>query len=194
MMAHRITFAMLTVALVMVGCGSEPPPQEPTPEPPPRVTTQGPDTMAQRLAEEATLAAELARLEAEREAAAVQARTAITQRINFDYDKSELTPAAREILRQKLDPLRCNGAVMLRIEGHADERGSTEYNVVLGNNRAQEAKNFLVSFGVPDSRLTTISFGEERPLMNAATEQAYAANRRDEFIITAGGDNLGPCG
>jgi len=193
MMHHRITVAFLTAALVGVGCGSEEPPETVAPEPPGQ-TGQAPDTAgagdraAQALADSIAAAAEI------RDRATEAIRTSLTQRINFDYDQSALTTASREILRSKLDGLRCNSGVSLRVEGHADERGSTEYNLVLGNDRAQAAKDFLVGFGIDESRLSTISHGEERPVMNASSEQAWAQNRRDEFVFTAGANSLMPCG
>ena len=193
-MHHRITVAVLTAALVTAGCGSEELAPPPPPPANPGIQAQGPDTAAIRRAREQALADSIAAAEALRARAAEMTRTALTQRINFDYDQSALTTSAREILRSKLDGLRCNASVTMRIEGHADERGSTEYNIVLGNERAQAAVDFLVSFGVAESRLTTISHGEERPLMNASSEQAWSQNRRDEFTITAGGNNIQPCG
>jgi len=80
--------------------------------------------------------------------------------------------------------------VAIRISGHADERGSSEYNLALGQRRAAAAKRYLVERGVAESRVETTSFGEERPACTSADESCYAQNRRDEFEITAGGPNL----
>ena len=78
----------------------------------------------------------------------------------------------------------------LTISGHADERGSDEYNLALGNRRAGAAKRYLQNKGIDGSRLDVVSYGEERPLNPGHDEAAYAQNRRDEFQVTAGGDNL----
>ena len=86
--------------------------------------------------------------------------------------------------------MNANPALTLRISGHADERGSDEYNLALGNRRAAAAKRYLVSRGIADGRITVVSYGEERPLNPASTEAAWAQNRRAEFEATAGGDNL----
>ena len=78
----------------------------------------------------------------------------------------------------------------LTISGHADERGSDEYNLALGNRRAAAAKRYLQNKGIDGSRMDVVSYGEERPLNAGHDETAYAQNRRDEFQVTAGGDNL----
>jgi len=83
-----------------------------------------------------------------------------------------------------------NPNVKLRISGHADERGSDEYNLALANRRAAAAKRYLESKGVDGGRMEVVSYGEERPLNPGSDEDAYAQNRRDEFEVTAGGDNL----
>ena len=76
--------------------------------------------------------------------------------------------------------------VRLRFEGHADERGSTEYNLALGSRRAESVRDFLSGFGIMANRFTTTSFGEERPAVNRMDESAWAQNRRVEFVITGG--------
>ena len=86
--------------------------------------------------------------------------------------------------------LATNSAVHVRVSGHCDERGSDEYNLALGNRRAASAKRYLVGKGVDGSRIETVSFGEERPVDPGHDETAWAKNRRDEFDLTAGADNL----
>jgi peptidoglycan-associated lipoprotein len=86
--------------------------------------------------------------------------------------------------------LRANPEVRLRIEGHADERGSIEYNLALGQRRAEAARDWLVGFGIAPNRFETVSWGEDRPLVRASNEEAWAMNRRAEFRIIAGGDQL----
>ena len=103
--------------------------------------------------------------------------------IHFDFDKYNLKPDAQMVLKRKADFLRKNSNVKVIIEGHCDERGTTEYNLALGDRRANSAKTFLVNLGIAESRLTTISYGEERPFDPAKNEAAYANNRRAQFVI-----------
>jgi peptidoglycan-associated lipoprotein len=103
--------------------------------------------------------------------------------IHFEFDSIRLTPIAQEILTQKAAWLRANPGAQVTIEGHCDSRGTNEYNLALGEGRAQSAKAFLVDLGIDPERLTTISYGEERPLDRAQTEEAWAKNRRAHFVI-----------
>jgi peptidoglycan-associated lipoprotein len=103
------------------------------------------------------------------------------ERIHFEFDQYNLTPAAQEILVNNANYLKANPGTKVRIEGYCDERGSDEYNLALGQRRALAAKNYLVSLGVPAERLSVISYGEELPLDPSGTEEAYAMNRRAEF-------------
>ncbi len=102
--------------------------------------------------------------------------------INFAFDDSSLSATAQEILQRKAAYMKKNAAVNAVIEGHCDERGTTEYNIALGDRRAQSAKSFLVDLGVASTRLTTISYGEEMPVDPRQTEEAYAKNRRAHFL------------
>jgi len=103
--------------------------------------------------------------------------------IHFGFDKSILNPAAQDNLMRKAAWMRANPAVTVTIEGHADERGTNEYNLALGDRRADSAKAFLVDLGIAASRLTTISYGEERPLCMQQTEECWAKNRRGHFVV-----------
>ena len=107
----------------------------------------------------------------------------MNENIYFEFDKYRLLPEAQEILRNKADWMRANPNVTAIIEGHTDERGTTEYNLALGERRAESAKSFLVDLGISASRLTTISYGEERPLDPRSNEEAWARNRRAQFVI-----------
>jgi peptidoglycan-associated lipoprotein len=118
--------------------------------------------------------------------AAEQARATIEATVLFDYDESDITAAGERILQAKLPILRSSPTLRLRLEGHADERGSTEYNLALGSRRAESVRDFLTGFGIASSRFTTTSFGEERPSVNRSDETAWAQNRRVEFVITGG--------
>ena len=103
--------------------------------------------------------------------------------IYFDFDKSTLTPAAQDNLLRKAEWLRENADATVTIEGHCDERGTNEYNLALGDRRAESAKAFLTDLGIDPARLTTISYGEERPVDPRNMEEAWAKNRRDHFVV-----------
>jgi len=103
--------------------------------------------------------------------------------IYFDFDKSVLRPEAQAILRKKAEWLMANTKFSIVIEGNCDERGTNEYNLALGERRAITAKNFLVSMGVSMDRVSTISYGEEKPADPGHNDKAWAKNRRDEFTV-----------
>lgn len=105
------------------------------------------------------------------------------ERIFFAFDDSTLTAEAQRILRRKAEFLRRSPGVRVRIEGHCDERGTGEYNLALGDRRAESVKSFLAGLGVAPERLSTISYGEERPLDPGSNEAAWALNRRAEFLL-----------
>ncbi len=107
----------------------------------------------------------------------------LNEDIHFEFDKSSLLPEAREILRRKAKWLKAHPDVLVIIEGHCDERGTSEYNVALGDRRAWSARSYLVNLGIAPERLTTISYGEERPLDPGHNEEAWARNRRAHFAI-----------
>lgn len=103
--------------------------------------------------------------------------------VYFNFDDATLNSDARLVLKQKVDWLRENPGASVLIEGHCDERGTAEYNIALGQRRAQSVKMFLMNAGISDSRLSTISYGEERPVDFGNNESAWAKNRRAHFKI-----------
>ena len=103
--------------------------------------------------------------------------------IYFDFDKATLTPSSQDNLLRKAEWLRENSDVTVTIEGHCDARGTNEYNLALGDRRAESAKAFLVDLGIAVSRITTISYGEERPVCTQQDEECWAKNRRDNFVV-----------
>jgi peptidoglycan-associated lipoprotein len=120
-------------------------------------------------------------------AAAIEAATnTLKATIFFDYDQSDIRGDARQTLDAKLPILRSSATVQLRIAGHADERGSDQYNDALGQARAASARRYLTDNGIDGSRISIVSYGESRPLAMGADESAWARNRRAEFEITAG--------
>jgi peptidoglycan-associated lipoprotein len=103
--------------------------------------------------------------------------------IYFDFDKASLTPAAQDNLLRKAEWLRENSDVTVTIEGHCDSRGTNEYNLALGDRRAESAKAFLVDLGIGAARITTISYGEERPVCTQQNDECWSKNRRDNFVV-----------
>lgn len=131
---------------------------------------------AARIAEE-----ELMKKEAQ---ARVEARAAFeTTPVLFNYDSSAIQDSEIATLEKKAQWLMDNPGVRITIEGHCDDRGTTDYNLALGDRRAARVKAFLESLGVPADRMITVSYGEERPVDPAATEAAWAKNRRAGFVI-----------
>ena len=140
------------------------------------------DEAARREAEEMRRARE-ARQREQAASMSEEARRAAfeDEHIHFDFDKYVLTPRAMMILNDKAAYLSEHPGVRVLVEGHADERGSNEYNLALGDRRANSAKNYLVKSGVAVSRITTISYGEEQPLCRQQHESCWSRNRRGVF-------------
>ena len=141
---------------------------------------------ARAIAEEELKAQRLQEQKAMEEAARekTQAREQFVNKdIYFNFDDASLSSDARDVLKDKVEWLRENPGVSVLIEGHCDERGTAEYNIALGQRRAQSVKTFMVNAGVSPSRLSTISYGEERPVAMGSNESAWAKNRRAHFRI-----------
>ena len=182
---------VIAVTLILSACGGGDPPEAPAPTGPTQaeIDARNDSIAAARAAEQARAAAEREaqqREQARLNRARDQARATLEAVVQFEYDESDITAAAERILRAKLPILRSSPTVRLRLEGHADERGSTEYNLALGSRRAESVRDFLSGFGISADRFTTTSFGEERPVVNRSDEVAWAQNRRVEFVITGG--------
>ncbi|MCP3873187.1 MAG: peptidoglycan-associated lipoprotein Pal [Desulfobacteraceae bacterium] len=105
------------------------------------------------------------------------------QDVHFEYDSAVLSPMAKMVIKEKAAWLKDNGSVSVSVEGHCDDRGTTEYNLALGERRANAAKSYLVNLGIAASRLTAITYGEEKPIDSGKTESAYRKNRRVHFAI-----------
>lgn len=105
----------------------------------------------------------------------------VNEDIFFEFDSSALTPEAEAILGEKAQWMRANPGLTVVIEGHCDSRGTNEYNIALGERRAESVKNYMMSLGIGGERMRTISYGEERPLAAGDDEAAWASNRRAHF-------------
>lgn len=110
----------------------------------------------------------------------------VSDRVLFVVDQSTLGPEAISILDAQIGWLTANPAAPILIEGHADERGTGEYNMALGSARASAVRNYMVSRGIPDGRISIITFGRERPVATCADESCFAQNRRAVTVVTGG--------
>ena len=107
-----------------------------------------------------------------------------TTPIYFGFDDYTLTSEAQSTLTAMAEGMKASKSAVIQIEGHCDERGTVEYNLALGERRAQSVKNFLTQLGVEAARLSTISYGEEKPVSQGHAEDSWAKNRRAEFVVT----------
>ncbi len=183
---RRQTWFLLIVmgmifSLIAAGCAKKvetakqtvsPPEERVAPPPPP------PAEEPKKEEKPAVKEAEVAPPEAPRPAPPV-----LLEEIHFDFDKATIRPDAKAILEKHAKWLQANPQTKIQIEGHCDERGTNEYNLALGERRAQATKRFLVAMGIEAKRLSTISYGEERPLCTEHEESCYAKNRRAHFVI-----------
>jgi peptidoglycan-associated lipoprotein len=155
---HVRTIGLLGALLLFAACSSPPPP--PPPGPP------GPPGGAGGVSSQSIVPGSQQDLEA-----------SAGDRVFFAFDRSDITPEAQQILARQADWLRRYPNVAVTIEGHCDERGTREYNLALGERRAQAVKNVLAASGIPASRISTISYGKERPIVVGSNEEAWAQNR-----------------
>lgn len=105
--------------------------------------------------------------------------------VYFDYTSSSLNESNKKVLKSNAAFLKTRSSVSIAIEGHCDERGGRQFNLALGEKRAQAVKNYLVGLGVPKKRLSTISYGNEKPVVEGASEMEWSKNRRGNFVVTS---------
>lgn len=182
----RGTLALITVLLTMlvaVSCSKKAVETDPTADAASQETVTEEATDDATAAEDAALIAEEELMKKEA-AARAEARAAFENtHVFFNYDSSAVQDSEIASLEAKAEWLKENPGVRITIEGHCDDRGTTDYNLALGDRRAARVKAFLESLGVAADRMVTVSYGEERPLDPAATEAAWAKNRRAQFVI-----------
>jgi peptidoglycan-associated lipoprotein len=192
----RVVPAALLAVAAVAACSKK---QPPAPPPAPVQAPNQDSINAARAREDSIARAEQARrdsiaraqAEADRLRAAHDAAVnTLSQVIHFDFDSDVLTDEAKAALDAKIPILNANPGVQIRIAGNTDERGSDEYNQALGQRRAAAAKRYLTQHGIADNRIEIISYGEERPVAQGNDESAWSQNRRDEFEITAGADDI----
>lgn len=183
------------VVLVMSqGCAKQPAPRVASP-PPPTATSPAPSTgtsQAGKADVRASGGAGPAAGPSAAPAASAPAKpahpsefTAMSQLkdIHFDFDRYEIRPGDAKILEASAQWLKANPAFLVLIEGHCDERGTNEYNLALGERRARAATNFLIGQGVPATRISTVSYGKERPLCSEKNERCWSSNRRAHSLV-----------
>jgi len=177
------------VAGTASACHKKPAAVTPAPQPP--APTSQPQT-TQPTAPPVTVAppSNTGMSDAERAAEVAKMKSTLTATIYFEYDRSDIRDDSRQILDSKVPVLQANTAVRIRVVGHTDERGSDEYNMALGQKRAATARAYLVNRGIAESRIDVVSFGESRPAMMGEGEASWSKNRRDEFEIVAGADQI----
>ena len=188
--------ALVGAAVLTAACAKKPVPLAPTPSANADSSARA-DSIARA---EAARQAELARARAEQDslravrereqrdaAQNADAMRVLAATIYYDYDQSDLTDAARSLLQAKVPVLQAKPGTRIRITGHTDDRGSSEYNLALGLRRAAEAKAFLVANGIDGSRIDIASMGEEMPAVQGENEEAWSKNRRAEFAPITGG-------
>ena len=191
--------ALIALLAATAACGAKPQPEQPLPQQQPQTPpainadsarqAQEAADRQRRLADSLAAAARDSAMRASTSVATAAARAEaermFADQIHFEYDKFDVRHEDQVTLDWKVRLLLANPSMTVRISGHADDRGSDEYNLALGNRRAGAAKRYLVNKGVPEGRIEIDSYGEERPLDTAATEEAWAKNRRDEFVLSA---------
>jgi len=184
----RAVFALIILPLLVfvVGCPKKPPPETPKTTPPATAEkpapaeevkeetkpfAQAPESAGASLEDQ--MSEEIKKLNAQKPMGAVY----------FDFDKSDLRQDALDQLKKNAEWLKSNPAYRVRLEGNCDERGTTEYNLALGDRRAVAVRNYLTKAGIGAGRLETISYGEEHPVNPGHDESAWAQNRRVDFTI-----------
>ena len=190
----RVGSLLLSFVLVslMVACGDKKPPAPPPPPPPPPAPVAAPppppppapkpqpQAPPQTPPRQPTEDEIFAKLTVEQ----INAQKPLSN-VLFDYDKADLTEATRAVLQKNAEWMRRWASTKVQVEGHADSRGTTEYNLALGERRAAAVKDYLVSLGIAADRISIVSKGEEEPTCREEVETCWSQNRRGVFLVTA---------
>jgi len=167
--AVGLKLAAVAVAVVLAGCSTPPPPEAPKPVPPPVVAPPPAPSIVPGSAEDL--------------------RVNVGDTVHFDYDQYAVMEGDKATLQRQAAWLAKYPGIKVTVEGHADERGTREYNLALGARRANAVKEYLVSLGVSAARVDTISYGKERPVCADSTESCWSQNRRGVTIIASGANS-----
>jgi peptidoglycan-associated lipoprotein len=169
--------SIAVIAAMAVACGGNPPPEPPpppAPAPPPPAPTPAPTPTPEPSEYDRVRASSVDEID----------RMGLFAEVHFAYDQSDIREADVATLQKNADALKKFDFLVVTVEGHCDERGTVEYNLALGERRAQAVYDYLVSLGVPAQRLKTISYGKEVPLCRDAAESCWSRNRRGHFTVT----------
>ncbi len=179
----RLSVLLLAlVATMALACGGNPPPAPPPPPPPPPAPTPPPPAPTPTPTPTPAPLSEYEKLQ--QLSVDELDRQGLFAEIHFDYDKSDVREVDRSSLQRSADNLKKFDFMMVTLEGHCDERGTVEYNLALGERRAQAAYDYLVSLGVPAERLKTVSYGKEVPVCTESAESCWSRNRRGHLTVT----------
>jgi peptidoglycan-associated lipoprotein len=183
---NKLLFVLMFAGLIATGCAHRNAVQNG-----PQAGQEGPSAVEQsrvekKSAAQQTAPANLSSGEIEKNAVAEKAAEKKISDIHFSFDKYNLEADAKPVLKEVADLLLKDGRMKVVIEGNCDDRGTEEYNLALGDGRAQEAKTYLVALGVPAVRIQTASYGKEKPLCHEDNEKCWARNRRDHFAFSEG--------
>ena len=186
---QQIAFACVIAMTLIAGACSGNPPPEVEPTPPPTPIEQPPVPVPPPPPIEPPMAVQPEPI-LEEEPLLVQSLDELNREsplvpVFFTYDSSEIGPDAQSDLQRNATTLRQYSNWVITVEGHCDERGTAEYNLALGERRALAARNYLITLGISDDRLRTISYGKEFPFVPGQDEEAFQLNRRAHFVITA---------
>ena len=165
---------LLPVALVLSGCPKKPEVQTAAPA---AVAPAPAPVPAPQPTEETVV------VEEKEEVVVEQTQEILLQDVFFDFDKSGLRADARQALDENIQALNDNSQARIVVEGHCDDRGTVEYNLALGQRRARAVRDYLVARGIDSDRISTISYGEERPFCLGQDESAWQCNRRGHFVV-----------
>ncbi|MDO3378183.1 peptidoglycan-associated lipoprotein Pal [Geoalkalibacter halelectricus] len=177
----RAAFVLVALSLVFSGCARQQPVDADIARAPAVTETRLPTTDPRAYDDAALQESRIREADRYDRVPGAAEIAAALERVHFEFDAYTLSSRAQEILTRNAAYLRANPEVKVLIEGHTDERGSDEYNLALGERRAQAVRNFLISLGIAPERLSVISYGEELPMDPASNEEAWAKNRRAEF-------------
>lgn len=175
------SLVLAAVALV-VACSPKPAPEPP---PPPPAATPAPTIVTLEPTPAPTPKPTPRSAEEDIKAMSLDRVSTYLKPVFFDYDKADLRSDARDVLAANAAWLKSHPTIAFTIEGHCDERGTAQYNLALGDRRANSAKEYLVSLGVDAGRVKTVSYGKERPFATGHDEDSWAKNRRGHFVVTA---------
>jgi peptidoglycan-associated lipoprotein len=187
-LARIVTVLTVVGAIGLTGCGKKQPPQTAPPPPPPSATPAPPppppppQPPPPKPAAPAPLTEE--QIFAQKTLDQINSERPLTD-VFFDYDKADVKDEGRAALQKDAEWLKRWPSVKVTVEGHCDSRGTPEYNLALGERRANTVRSYLASLGVPSDRIAVVSKGKEQPFCNEENESCWSQNRRGHFIITA---------